>query len=97
MNQRSTQSVITGPNWRSSFAPATSTTILILVLRALMARLSLWTSSSAYCGVPPTRTLTVEAPEQETLYVTSAAIPVRWIAASGERWHQLSGPLVPGS
>lgn len=24
-------------------------------------------------------------------------MPVRWMAASGERWHQLLGPLVGGS
>lgn len=94
--QRSTQSVITGPNWRSSLA-ATSTIILIRVLRALMARLSLCTSSSAYCLDPPITMFPVYAPEQETLYVTSAGIPVRWMAESGERWHQLSGPLVPAS
>lgn len=78
-------------------APATSTIILMRVLRALMARLSLWTSSSAYCFEPPMTMFPVYAPEHETLYVTSAGIPVRWMAESGERWHQLSGPLVPAS
>lgn len=92
-----TQSVITGPNWRSSLAPATRSTIFSRVLRAAMARLSLCTSSSAYCLLPPITILPLPAPEQAALYVTSAPIPVRWIAASGDRWHQLSGPPVPGS
>lgn len=70
---------------------------MIRVLRALIARLSLWTSSSAYCFEPPIRMLPVYAPEHDTLNVRSAAIPVRWMAASGERWHQLVGPLVGGS
>lgn len=43
------------------------------------------------------RMFPVYAPEQETLYVSSAGIPVRWMAESGERWHQLSGPFVPAS
>lgn len=95
--QRVTQSVMTGPNWRSSLAPATSSTILIFVLRALMARLSLWTSSSAYCLLPPMRMLPVYPPEQATLKVRSAGMPVRWIAESGERWHWLAEVLVAGS
>ncbi len=67
------------------------------VLRALTARLSLWTSSSAYCSVPPALMLPVKAPEQATSKVRSAGMPVRWTAASGERWHQLTGPSVGGS
>jgi hypothetical protein len=90
--------VATGPNWivPSPLAPATTQISLILVLRALIDRLSPWLSSF-HCVGPPAIRFHGVAPEQAMLNWVSDAMPVRNTAWSYDRSHQLPSWCVPGT